>query len=57
MNSDGFVSKDEMFTVYERIIDDGNKGKFVCNGLEIIDATNGKIDVRAPMGVEGDACG
>jgi hypothetical protein len=57
MNSDGFVSKDEMFTVYESIIDDGNKGKFVCNGLEIIDATNGKIDVRAPMGVEGDACG
>jgi hypothetical protein len=28
-------------------------GKYVCDGLEIIDATSGKLDVRAPMGVGG----
>jgi hypothetical protein len=56
-NSDGYATKEEIFSTYNTIIDDGNKGKFVCNGLEIIDATHGKIDVRAPMGTDGVACG
>jgi len=38
-------------------LQDGQKGKFVCNGLEILDATHGKIDSRFPMGVAGSACG
>jgi len=57
MNSDGFVTFDEGFGIYETIIEDGQMGKYVCDGLEIIDATSGKLDVRAPMGVGGNACG
>jgi len=38
-------------------LQDGQKGKFVCNGLQILDATHGKIDSRFPMGVAGSACG
>jgi hypothetical protein len=56
-NSDGFVTSEEAFAIYETIIQDGQRGKYVCDGLEIIDATSGKLDVRAPMGVGGAACG
>jgi len=56
-NSDGFVTFEEAFAIYETIIQDGQRGKYVCDGLEIIDATSGKLDVRAPMGVGGAACG
>jgi hypothetical protein len=57
MNDDGKVTMDEAYGIYETIVEDGQKGKFVCDGLEIIDATHGKIDVRAPMGTQGVACG
>jgi hypothetical protein len=52
-NSDGFVTFEEGFAIYETIIEDGQMGKYVCDGLDIIDATSGKLDVRAPMGVGG----
>jgi secreted trypsin-like serine protease len=57
MDSNGFVTKEEAFFVYDKIIKDGNNGKFVCNGLEIIDSTHGTINIRAPMGIKGQTCG
>lgn len=58
INDDGYVTKDEAMSVYETVVEDGQKGRFVCDGLEVIDATSGKIDVRAPMGVDSHyACG
>ena len=43
--------------MYQTVVEDRQTGKFVCDGLEVIDATSGKIDIRAPMGVSGVACG
>lgn len=58
INDDGYVTKDEAMSVYDTVVEDGQKGRFVCDGLEVIDATSGKIDVRAPMGVDSHyACG
>jgi len=57
MDEDGFLTYDEGWSVYKTVVEDGQKGKFVCDGLEVIDATSGKIDIRAPMGVSGAACG
>ncbi len=34
------------FTVYETIITDGNKGKFVCNGMMIV-CVRARVCVRA----------
>ena len=57
MDDDKMVTFEELYEIYETIVLDGQKGKFVCNGLEILDATKSKIETRLPLGVEGSACG
>ena len=56
INDDGLMSGEEWSQVFQYVMEDAQKGRKVCSGIEVITATSGKLDVRMPLDADA-SCG